>query len=218
MSNDAYLAHFGIKGMKWGIRRYQNEDGSLSEAGKRRYGQGNKKLGKFTLPTTTGQMRRDVRKMRRNMVKDTIRGTFSKKSDLRRRDVRPYGPIVGKAIRTADSFSKQGFKDAMSRNKQVASNYKNYMNTTYGDKYRKAKKRQIVKAIGVGTTLAAIGGITIATSAYNNKKEKALSNHFRQNNAHRQYEKQQTVIDRIKSNPNAQHFDDRAAKKIKNAK
>ena len=33
---DSYLAHYGIKGMKWGVRRYQNEDGSLTEAGKKR--------------------------------------------------------------------------------------------------------------------------------------------------------------------------------------
>lgn len=32
------LKHHGILGMKWGVRRYQNEDGSLTEAGKRRYG------------------------------------------------------------------------------------------------------------------------------------------------------------------------------------
>lgn len=31
------LAHHGIKGMKWGVRRYQNADGSLTEAGKKRY-------------------------------------------------------------------------------------------------------------------------------------------------------------------------------------
>lgn len=31
------LAHHGIKGQRWGIRRYQNEDGSLTEAGKKRY-------------------------------------------------------------------------------------------------------------------------------------------------------------------------------------
>lgn len=30
--------HSGIKGMKWGIRRYQNEDGTLTEEGKERYG------------------------------------------------------------------------------------------------------------------------------------------------------------------------------------
>ena len=31
------LTHFGIFGMKWGIRRYENKDGSLTAAGKRRY-------------------------------------------------------------------------------------------------------------------------------------------------------------------------------------
>ena len=31
------LKHHGILGQKWGIRRYQNEDGSLTEAGKKRY-------------------------------------------------------------------------------------------------------------------------------------------------------------------------------------
>lgn len=29
--------HWGVKGMKWGVRRYQNTDGSLTDAGKRRY-------------------------------------------------------------------------------------------------------------------------------------------------------------------------------------
>ena len=31
------LCHHGIKGMKWGVRRFQNEDGSLTTAGKKRY-------------------------------------------------------------------------------------------------------------------------------------------------------------------------------------
>lgn len=36
-----YLAHFGIKGMKWGVRRFQNKDGSYTAAGlKRRFGGG----------------------------------------------------------------------------------------------------------------------------------------------------------------------------------
>lgn len=37
-NNDEYLAYHGILGMKWGIRRYQNKDGTLTAAGKKRYG------------------------------------------------------------------------------------------------------------------------------------------------------------------------------------
>lgn len=33
---EPYLAHFGVKGMKWGVRRYQRKDGTLTAAGKRR--------------------------------------------------------------------------------------------------------------------------------------------------------------------------------------
>ena len=36
MSN-AWLAHHGIVGQKWGVRRFQNSDGSLTSAGKKRY-------------------------------------------------------------------------------------------------------------------------------------------------------------------------------------
>lgn len=38
--NETYISHSGIKGQKWGVRRFQNEDGTLTEAGKERYGKG----------------------------------------------------------------------------------------------------------------------------------------------------------------------------------
>lgn len=37
ITEGGYLMHFGIKGQKWGVRRFQNEDGSLTEEGKQRY-------------------------------------------------------------------------------------------------------------------------------------------------------------------------------------
>lgn len=35
---DEELQHWGIKGQKWGVRKYQNKDGSLTPAGRKRYG------------------------------------------------------------------------------------------------------------------------------------------------------------------------------------
>lgn len=36
--HESQLMHYGVKGMKWGVRRYQNKDGSLTSLGKTKYG------------------------------------------------------------------------------------------------------------------------------------------------------------------------------------
>jgi hypothetical protein len=39
VEDDEYLEHHGVKGQKWGIRRFQNPDGSLTAKGRKRYGE-----------------------------------------------------------------------------------------------------------------------------------------------------------------------------------
>lgn len=50
IGSDGELYHWGIKGMKWGVRRYQNADGSLTPAGKKRYGSGTNSSDATTTP------------------------------------------------------------------------------------------------------------------------------------------------------------------------
>ena len=59
-----YLEHYGIGGMKWGLRRYQNPDGSLTEEGRERYGRNTKGRAKLY----TRQLR-DNTNMQRDMLK-----------------------------------------------------------------------------------------------------------------------------------------------------
>jgi len=52
------LYHFGIKGQKWGIRRFENEDGTLTEAGKKRYARAEKTAAKEKI--TGEQMKKNA--------------------------------------------------------------------------------------------------------------------------------------------------------------
>lgn len=60
--NNEMLYHHGIKGMKWGVRRYQNKDGTLTAEGKRRKAstqdseyksERNKKIARIGIATST---------------------------------------------------------------------------------------------------------------------------------------------------------------------
>ena len=65
------LYHFGIKGQKWGVRRYQKKDGSLTPAGKKRYDKSFKDARELSeaharLEDATRAIRKDVNQLGKN--------------------------------------------------------------------------------------------------------------------------------------------------------
>jgi hypothetical protein len=65
-TRDDYVAHFGIKGMKWGVRRHQNNDGSLTPTGKTRY---SKKRTKKTLSNEDIIKNADAKTIQSNILR-----------------------------------------------------------------------------------------------------------------------------------------------------
>lgn len=59
------LQHHGIKGQKWGVRRFQNADGSLTTAGKQRASETKKRTGAKNRGTlTNAQLKQKIERLR----------------------------------------------------------------------------------------------------------------------------------------------------------
>lgn len=108
-----HLAHYGVFGMKWGVRKYQNPDGSLTALGKERYSKFAGKDGKIYSNNDSYRYARQVEKL----------GDYDKLYSENVKQVVPinqggktYAGTIAKNYNRADALDKQALKDTVDLN------------------------------------------------------------------------------------------------------
>lgn len=140
--NINYLAHHGVKGQKWGIRRYQNEDGSLTNEGRERYGLNSlKKKQKF---------QGTKRQARKAYLEEEFYRNVIKSNEAEKKFREEYEKTTGKGLADPDDeYSREGqkfFRDVESMRVKAKNEVDKYLESKYGkETIESAKKRESFK-------------------------------------------------------------------------
>lgn len=145
------LCHFGIKDQKWGIRRYQNADGSLTPAGKARYA-------KTEMKTAEKEYRKEFDNAYNYNRNHPIKSNFTKK---------------GKAISENNWYrvdsKEEDYDKAIDKYHAARKESRKADKAKLKEAWDNADKKKL--AIAAGTTVAAAG---FAYAMYNPTSRKAI--------------------------------------------
>lgn len=154
------LYHWGIKGMKWGVRRYQNQDGTLTSAGRKRYSAEDYK----NVIKKTGNVAKQL-------LKDTARPMD--KDGLTNRPKSDANPWYGSQRKVAEKLERHSTKarsnnlkkmtdEELNRRISRMQKEKQYLELKKSTSPGKAYVTDLLKTAGnkiVGGAAGAIGGV-----------------------------------------------------------
>ena len=154
---EEYLAHHGIKGQRWGVRRFQNPDGSLTSAGKQRYsvGEGGKLVRKKGVPKSSVKFKKhqakEAAKLERLKIKEAAK-TEKYKEKLEAKKPQMTRKEYVKTL-TDDQLRKANARDAAEKTwlqnhpeKKTVGKY--VANDLLKPAFEKAMKDQVNKYVG----------------------------------------------------------------------
>ena len=155
-----YIAHHGIQGQKWGVRRFQNEDGSLTEAGKSRYSTSSAS----STAKSLNRIERENAKLKTKKAITDIKAekAYQKGEDDKYNKLNEKSKEYGDAIKAGEKLTKKLISDAEKQGLTVGSIDKNY----YTHMGRMAAAQAIA---GIPATLTVAAIDSYCAKAYGNE-------------------------------------------------
>lgn len=175
--SEYYIEHHGVKGMKWGVRRYQNYDGTYTQKGLARFNESNSRYNKANSAYQAARSAYKANKSTGN--KNTLRAARSARKGAKKELSDSYDNL--KLQNRADKgkkLYKEGntITDLQEGNRRraivgtLAAAGASYVasramqKTAYGTLYP-----DLVKGAGAGAALAVSGAVAVKNMTVNNK-------------------------------------------------